>query len=181
MEMFLGTFFLLVLGVVLLLNIVTLPANWIMIGLIVLWRLVTPYANGMGPGFFGLLIGLAVLGELVEYATQIWGSKKYGSSTSAMWAGVFGAVAGAFLGLPFLFGLGALIGALLGAWSASYLMERFNGRSDAEARKSAKGALVGRFLGIVIKCGIGAMMIGLTWHALFNSPVLLLLPETTTL
>ncbi len=179
MEVFLGSFFLFILGVVLLLNIVMLPANWIMIGLVVLWRFLTPYDDGMGLCFFGLLIGLAVLGELVEYATQIWGSKKYGSSTSAMWAGVLGAVAGAFLGLPFLLGLGALIGALLGAGCASYLVERLNGRSDAEARKSAKGTLVGRFLGIVIKCGIGAMMIGLIWHSLFNSPAPFPLPATT--
>ena len=56
-------------------------------------------------------------------------------------------------------------------------MERCKGRNDYEARQAAKGALVGRFLGIVVKCGIGAVMLGLTCHAVFQVPVY---PEVTT-
>lgn len=179
MEMLFPTLFLVLLGAVLLLNILTLPANWIMLVLIAMWRFSTPYGYDMGPGFFGMLAGLAIVGEIVEYVTQIWGSKKYGSSTSGMWVGVLGALIGALIGLPFLFGLGALVGALAGAWCGSYLMERCNGRSEYEARQAAKGALVGRFLGIVIKCGIGAVMIGLTYKALFSLPVLTTPPVTT--
>ncbi|MFR0875990.1 MAG: DUF456 domain-containing protein [Bilophila wadsworthia] len=104
------------------------------------------------------------------------GSKKYGSSTSGMWAGLLGALVGALAGLPLLFGLGAFIGALVGAWIGCYLMERYKGRNDYEARQAAKGALVGRFLGIVVKCGIGAVMLGLTCHAIFQVPVY---PEVT--
>lgn len=179
MELLFPTLFLIVLAFVLLLNILTLPANWIMLGLIALWRFATPYSDGMTLFFFVLLVGLAVLGEVVEYVTQIWGSKKYGSSTSGMWAGVLGALVGALAGMPLLFGLGALIGALVGAWGGSYLMERYNGRSDAEARQAAKGALVGRFLGIVVKCAIGAMMIGLTYRAMFSLSGAAVLPVTT--
>ena len=74
-------------------------------------------------------------------------------------------------------GFGAFIGALVGAWIGCYLMERYKGRNDYEARQAAKGALVGRFLGIVVKCGIGAVMLGLTCHAIFQVPVY---PEVTT-
>ena len=76
-----------------------------------------------------------------------------------------------------LLGLGALIGALVGAWIGCYLMERYKGRDDYEARQAAKGALVGRFLGIVVKCGIGAVMLVLTFHAMFASPAY---PPVTT-
>lgn len=178
MEALFPTIFLGFLGIVLLLNILTLPANWIMLALIVVWRFATPYGAGMSVGFFALLAGLAVFGEVVEYLTQIWGSKKYGSSTSGMWAGVLGALVGALIGLPLLLGLGALVGALVGAWGGSYLMERFNGRSGEEARLAAKGALMGRFLGIVVKCGIGAVMIGLTYHALFDAAAVWETPPT---
>lgn len=85
--------------------------------------------------------------------------------------GPLGALVGALAGLPLLFGLGAFIGALVGAWIGCYLMERYKGRNDYEARQAAKGALVGRFLGIVVKCGIGAVMLGLTCHAIFQVPV----------
>ena len=161
MEVLFPTIFLVLLGFVLLLNVITLPANWIMLGLIGLWRFAYPSPGDMGVFFFAMLVGLALFGEVIEYIAQGWGSKKYGSSTSGMWAGL----------------LGALIGALVGAWIGCYLMERYKGRNDYEARQAAKGALVGRFLGIVVKCGIGAVMLGLTCHAIFQVPVY---PEVTT-
>ncbi|WP_417022779.1 DUF456 domain-containing protein, partial [Bilophila wadsworthia] len=156
MEVLFPTIFLVLLGFVLLLNVITLPANWIMLGLIGLWRFAYPSPGDMGVFFFAMLVGLALFGEVIEYIAQGWGSKKYGSSTSGMWAGLLGALVGALAGLPLLFGLGAFIGALVGAWIGCYLMERYKGRNDYEARQAAKGALVGRFLGIVVKCGIGA-------------------------
>ena len=110
MEVLFPTLFLIVLGFVLLLNLITLPANWIMLGFIGLWRVLYPNPGDMGILFFALLLGLAVLGEVVEYVTQGWGSKKYGSSTSGMWAGLIGAMVGALAGLPLLLGLGAFIG-----------------------------------------------------------------------
>ena len=151
MEVLFPTIFLVLLGFVLLLNVITLPANWIMLGLIGLWRFAYPSPGDMGVFFFAMLVGLALFGEVIEYIAQGWGSKKYGSSTSGMWAGLLGALVGALAGLPLLFGLGAFIGALVGAWIGCYLMERYKGRNDYEARQAAKGALVGRFLGIVVK------------------------------
>ena len=62
MEALFPTIFLGFLGIVLLLNILTLPANWIMLALIVVWRFATPYGAGMSLGFFALLAGLAVFG-----------------------------------------------------------------------------------------------------------------------
>lgn len=177
MEVLFPTIFLVLLGFVLLLNVITLPANWIMLGLIGLWRFAYPSPGDMGVFFFAMLVGLALFGEVIEYIAQGWGSKKYGSSTSGMWAGLLGALVGALAGLPLLFGLGAFIGALVGAWIGCYLMERYKGRNDYEARQAANGALVGRFLGIVVKCGIGAVMLGLTCHAIFQVPVY---PEVTT-
>ncbi|MFQ8888765.1 MAG: DUF456 domain-containing protein [Bilophila wadsworthia] len=90
--------------------------------------------------------------------------------------GLLGALVGALAGLPCCLAFGAFIGALVGAWIGCYLME-LQGRNDYEARQAAKGALVGRFLGIVVKCGIGAVMLGLTCHAIFQVPVY---PEVTT-
>lgn len=179
MEMLIPIFFLALLGIVLLLNVVTLPANWIMLCLIIAWKVLYPQPGNMGSVFFAMLTGLAVLGEIIEYFAQSWGSRKYGSSTGGMWAGLLGAFVGALVGLPFFFGIGALVGALVGAWGGCYLMERCKGRSGAESRRAAMGALVGRFLGIVIKCGIGVLMFGLTWHAVFTIPVSENVPVTS--
>ena len=84
MEVLFPTIFLVLLGFVLLLNVITLPANWIMLGLIGLWRFAYPSPGDMGVFFFAMLVGLALFGEVIEYIAQGWGSKKYGS---ALWRG----------------------------------------------------------------------------------------------
>ncbi|MFQ9492248.1 MAG: DUF456 domain-containing protein [Bilophila wadsworthia] len=175
MEVLFPTIFLVLLGFVLLLNVITLPANWIMLGLIGLWRFAYPSPGDMGVFFFAMLVGLALFGEVIEYIAQGWGARN--TVRHQRHVGGPGALVGALAGLPLLFGLGAFIGALVGAWIGCYLMERYKGRNDYEARQAAKGALVGRFLGIVVKCGIGAVMLGLTCHAIFQVPVY---PEVTT-
>ena len=67
MEVLFPTIFLVLLGFVLLLNVITLPANWIMLGLIGLWRFAYPSPGDMGVFFFAMLVGLALFGEVIEY------------------------------------------------------------------------------------------------------------------
>lgn len=138
MEVLFPTIFLVLLGFVLLLNVITLPANWIMLGLIGLWRFAYPSPGDMGVFFFAMLVGLALFGEVIEYIAQGWGSKKYGSSTSGMWAGLLGALVGALAGLPLLFGLGAFIGALVGAWIGCYLMSATRGATTTKPVRPPK-------------------------------------------
>ena len=151
--------FIALLGLVLLLNFFSLPANWVLIALAAAWKYTHTASDHMGLGFFALLVGLAVLGELLEFALLALKAKKYGSSNTGLFAGLVGAIIGAIMGAPFLFGLGALFGALAGAWLGCYLMELLRGNGHAKAVQAAMGALVGRFLGTVCKCGIGAVIL----------------------
>jgi uncharacterized protein YqgC (DUF456 family) len=152
--------FIVVMGLVLLLNFFNLPANWMIIAMAAAWKYMGASANQMGFGFFALLIGLAVLGELLDFALLALKAKKYGSSNAGLFAGLVGAIIGAIMCAPFLFGLGALPGALAGAWLGCYLMEiLMSGGKHAQAMQAATGALVGRFLGTVCKCGIGAIIL----------------------
>lgn len=154
--------FLTLLGFVLLLNIFGLPGNWVLLGLVVLWKYAYPDTAQMGTLFFVMMGGLAVLGELLEMGLQVVKARKYGSSSSGTFAGMIGAVAGAILLAPLFFGLGALLGALLGAWIGCFIMELLKGRPRGEAVEAAFGAMVGRFLGTVCKCGVGGAMLALT-------------------
>lgn len=159
------TAFVLLLCLCALLNLISLPGNWILAGLVSLWAAAGPHAvtENLGPLFFVALFGLAVAGEVVEYATQIWGAKKYGSSGKATVPGMIGTIAGAVAGAPFLFGLGAIAGALAGAWLGTFTAERLLAdRPVPLAVHAANGALVGRFLGMVIKFGLGITMMVLT-------------------
>ncbi|MDR2603957.1 MAG: DUF456 domain-containing protein [Desulfovibrio sp.] len=167
MEYLLPGLLLTLMGAVLLLNLLTLPANWIMIFLVFIWRVANPQPGAMDMVYFVSLIGLAVVGEVVEFFAQAWGTKKYGSSNTGMLGGIIGAIAGALLCAPFFLGLGALAGALAGAWCGCFLFEILRGRPAGDAAQAAKGALLGRFCGIFIKCGIGAAMLVLTYHAVW--------------
>ena len=111
MTFFFVTLFLIALIVCVLLNLVTLPGNWAMVALVVAWAYLVP-ENSLDLVFFVMFIGLAVIGEVVEIGAQIWGSKKYGSSKASTFAGVVGAIMGAIFGAPFMFGVGAIFGAL---------------------------------------------------------------------
>ena len=149
------------LGFVLLLNIFGLPANWILLGLVALWKTLHPSAD-MGLVFWVLLVFIALMGEALEIGLQIFNAKRYGSSSSGTFAGMLGAIAGAILLAPLFFGLGALLGALAGAWTGCFLLEYLKGRPLHQAINAAFGAMMGRFLGTVCKCGAGGCMLALT-------------------
>lgn len=159
MEFAIAAVFIALLAGALTLNVLSLPANWVVLVLLGLWKLLHPAPTGMDTMFFVIVIGAALVGEVLEFLTQTVGAKRYGSTGKGNLGGIIGAIAGALLGAPFLFGLGALFGALGGAWAGCYLLEIGHGRSRSEAAQAAKGAMMGRFLGLVLKTGIGAGMV----------------------
>ncbi|WP_298067598.1 DUF456 domain-containing protein [uncultured Mailhella sp.] len=162
MSFLFAVFLLLAMSLCALLNLVTLPGNWAMAVLVVLWAMLVP-GNTLTAGFFVLFFGLALLGEGMEFLMQIWGSQKYGSSPASTFAGIVGAILGALAGSPFLFGLGAVLGSLFGAWAGCYLTERFLRHQDSKAAfRAAQGAFVGKFFGMIVKFGIGVSLIALT-------------------
>lgn len=154
--------FIIFLFLVLLLNIFGLPANWLILGLVALWAVLTPYEPGFGFWFWTIMLCLAIAGEIIETGLQVVNSRKHGSSTSGTVLGMIGAFVGAILLSPLFWGLGALIGALAGAWTGCFLMELIKGKKIGESADSAFGAMLGRFLGTICKMGIGAVMIAFT-------------------
>jgi uncharacterized protein YqgC (DUF456 family) len=163
--------FLLLLLLCALLNLASLPGNWIMAVLVGLWAAFGPENSApMGIRFFLVFFALALAGEAVEFLSQVWGAKKYGSTNTSTFMGMIGAIAGAILFAPFLFGFGAVLGALAGAWGGCFLSERLlAGRSLKEAVTAANGALIGRFLGMTIKFGLGFSMLAWTAAAIWPS------------
>ena len=117
---------------VLLLNIFGLPANWVLLGLVALWKVVHPGATSMDMWFWIMMVGIAVVGEALEMGMQILKAKRYGSSSSGTFAGMVGAIAGAILLAPLFFGIGALVGALVGAWLGCFVVERLRGAPFAK-------------------------------------------------
>lgn len=149
---------LLILGLCLsqVLQLFSLPANWVAIGLVSLWKLL--YPASMDWSFVIILAVIAGVAEALEFILQARYAGKYGASTRGNIGGIVGAIAGAIFGAPFFLGLGALIGALGGAWLGCLVAE-MPGRSRDEAFHAAKGAFVGKALGFTVKTAIGAAIV----------------------
>jgi len=109
-----------------------------------------------------ILLGLALFAELVEFVLGVLGAKKYKSSNKAI-AGsiVFGIIVG-ILGIPFFFGIGAVIGGFLGAFFGAFLVEFVLEKNVDRAMKSGWGAFIGRLAGTFFKGAIGVAMIVIT-------------------
>ena len=145
----------------------TLPGNWMIVGLTALFVFLVPEADGRGVGWttVAVVAALAALGELIEFAAGAAGAAKQGASRRAMvlsLAGtVVGSLCGAVIGVPVpIVGpvLGALGGGALGAFLGAYLGETWKGKNPDESLSVGTGALIGRLLGTVGKLAIGAVM-----------------------
>ena len=143
--------FIVLLGLILLLNILGLPANWVVVLLVVLWKFLHPAAGALDVWFWIMFLGLAVLGEVLEMGVQVMNARRHGSSTS-------GTVAG-------------MVGALAGAWLGCLVMELLRGRPGKEAFDAAFGTMMGRFLGTVCKLGTGSAMVVLTARRIWPDAV----------
>ena len=146
------------------LQIISLPGNWIAIILLLLWKLIGPVSstNELNVSFFMILIAIAAVGELLEWIIQLKVGKKMGSTGKGNIGGIIGSIIGSILLLPLFFGFGALIGALLGAFIGCYAFELLSKRPHNEAVKAAWGAFIGRFLGMGLKLGLGIIILWLS-------------------
>ena len=157
----------------LLTNLITLPGNWIIAALTVLFALLVRNSAGEGLNWWcvGVIVGLAVLGEVIEIAAGAAGAAKSGGSRRGMVLAVVGAMAGsitgAFLGtsipVPLIGNLiGAVLGGAVGAFGGAYTGEYWKGKNESERLAVGKAAMIGRVLGTVGKLGIGAIMVVIT-------------------
>ena len=161
-------------------NLLSLPGNWgiPIVALGLAWAFpIDPSTGGPGIGWgsVGVLFGLAVLGEVLEFTAGAAGAAKQGASRRAIVLSLIGSFVLSLLGAILLGGLipivGALVGAVLGggggAWCGAYLGEMWKGRSAPERLAAGRGAVIGRVLGTVSKLLVGAVMIGVISAAAF--------------
>ncbi|MEC9010776.1 MAG: DUF456 family protein [Planctomycetota bacterium] len=161
-------------------NLLTLPGNWgiPIVALGLAWGFPIDAATdgpGIGWDSVGVLFGLALLGEVLEFVAGAAGAAKQGASRRAIALSLVGSFVVSLLGAVLLGGLipivGALLGAVLGggagAWCGAYLGEMWKGRSAPERMAAGRGAVIGRVLGTVSKLLVGAVMIGVISAAAF--------------
>jgi uncharacterized protein YqgC (DUF456 family) len=149
-------------------NSIALPGNWLIVLFSALFAALVPVETGYGMSWtvVGVLLGLAVLGEVVEFAAGAAGVGKQGGSRRGMALAIVGtmvgSIAGAFVSIPIpILGpiVGALVGGAVGAFAGAWLGEMWKGRTWQKGVEVGSGAFVGRLLGTAGKLAIGAMMV----------------------
>lgn len=162
-----------------LLNLVTLPGNWIMVAAAALFAWLIPVANHRGITWtiVIVLVVLAAVGEAIEFAAGAAGAAKQGASRRAVVLSMIGAIVGSVLGLaagaplpiPIVGPLvTALFGGATGAFAGAYLGEAWKGRDEPARTAAGRGAFFGRIWGTIGKFAVGAVILAIVaWDALF--------------
>ncbi len=154
----------------LLLNIMSLPGNWLILIFLLIWKLLPIAVTPLSWTIIAIVAALAVVGEVIEFAVQLWSGKKYGASNKGNLGGVIGAIIGAVLGAPFFFGLASVVTGLLGAYGGCYIFERFVLKRPAhEAHTASVGVFWGKFFGLAVKLGLGSTMVYLSISNIWGS------------
>src|SRR5436190_89631 len=117
-------------GLAWLTTLIGLPGNWLIAGFAALFAWLVSQQSDRGLTFttVAILAGLAILGEIVEFATGAAGAAKRGASKRSIALAMIGAVVGSMVGIaiglpipilgPFIM---ALIGGAAGAFFGAYL------------------------------------------------------------
>jgi uncharacterized protein YqgC (DUF456 family) len=149
-------------------NLVTLPGNWIVVGLTAVFAYFFPPSSGHGVSWtiVFVLAALAAAGEVLEFAASAATAARHGGSRRGMALALFGALVGSVLGvglgspIPVLGSLiGAVAGGALGAFGGAYLGETWKGRPEDERVAVGKAAFWGRLWGTAGKLTVGAVMV----------------------
>lgn len=164
-------------GLAWLTTLVSVPGNWLIAGFAALfaWLLPAHEAGGIAWKTVFILVGLALAGEVVEFAASAAGAAKQGASKRGVALSMVGAVVGSILGLavglpvPILGSfVMAVLGGAGGAFAGAYLGEAWKGRGHEARIAVGRGAFTGRIWGTVGKLAVGAvMLVVVAWDAFF--------------
>jgi len=133
-----------------------LPGLWVMVLGVLVFGWLTHFVS-VGVGLIALVLGLAFLGEIVEWWVGFRVAKKYGGSHRAAWGALIGGLVGAFVGVP-LPVIGSVIGALLGAFIGAAVLEYTRAAHGRAAMNAGWGAVIGRAAAMALKVAIGLVI-----------------------
>jgi len=141
------------------LDVLGLFGNWLILAAVTLAWLATGFEH-FGPWALGVMLGLAVLGELLEASASGFGALRFGGSKGTMLAAIIGCFLGALAGTPVMPVVGTVAGACVGAFAGAALHEYIN--VERTARQSAwtgAGAALGKVAGMLAKTIVGFVML----------------------
>lgn|SRR3989442_2194959 len=140
----------------LLLVVLGLPGLWVMVLGVVGYGWLTDFRT-VGVVTIAVALGLAFLGEIVEFWIGFRLAGRYGGSRRAGWGALLGGLVGAVTGVPVPL-IGSVIGAFVGSFGGAALLEYFGSRDPNRAARAGWGAVLGRAAGAAAKIALGVVI-----------------------
>ncbi len=144
-----------------------LPGTWIILGLAIIAAAITGF-HKITWVIILILIGLALLAELIEFLAGYLGARAKGASRWASLSAIVFSFIGAILLSGFPPVLGSLIGAFLGAFLGAAVVEYIIKKEWKQARRAGIAVLFGRVVAIISKVAVGVAMIVITLYGLIG-------------
>jgi len=135
-----------------------LGGNFIIIGLALIHALVTGF-DPIGWRLLAVLLGIALLGEGIEFLVGTFWVAKQGATKSGVVGAFAGGLLGAALGNGVVPVVGAIAGSFVGAFGGAVAGEYYAQRKLEPSLRVGGQAFLGRMLAILIKHGLGLVMV----------------------
>src|SRR5213082_667331 len=130
-----------------------LPGLWVMVGGVVGYGALTGFRT-VGIATMAVVLGLALLGEIVEWWVGFGLTERYGGSRRSGWGALVGGIVGAMVGVPVPI-VGSVIGAFIGAFGGAALFEYSSSRTPTVAVRAGWGAVLA---GAAAKIALGVVI-----------------------
>lgn len=142
-----------------------MPGNFIIIAGALVFNLIT-WEMTVNLQRIAVVLGLAVLGEILEYILGVQMARKRGASGRAIIGAIVGGIIGALVGTPVPI-VGTIIGLFVGVFLGAFAIELAYRKDIKLAYDSAIGAFYGRAGAILVKTMIGILIIIIIFVGIF--------------
>lgn len=133
-----------------------LPGLWVMVLGLLAYGGLTGFRS-VGVATLAIVIGLALLGEIVESWLGFRFARRYGGSSRSGWGALAGGLVGAIIGVPVPI-IGSVIGAFVGSFAGAAVLEYSQSRRAEVAVGAGWGAVVGRAAAAAVKIALGLVI-----------------------
>jgi uncharacterized protein YqgC (DUF456 family) len=133
-----------------------LPGLWLMVLGVIGYGWMTGF-HTIGVTTIAIVIGLALVGEILEWWVGFGFARRYGGSNRAGWGALVGGIVGALVGVPVPI-IGSVIGAFVGSFAGAALFEYSSSRIPGTAVRAGWGAMLGRAFAAATKIGLGIVI-----------------------
>jgi len=134
-----------------------LPGLWVMAAGVIGYGWLTGF-RAIGVATIAAVVGLALLGEIVETWVGFRLTRRYGGSRRAAWGALAGGIVGAVMGVPVPV-VGSVIGAFAGSFAGAALLEYSLSWTPTTALRAGWGAVLGRAAAAAAKIALGVVIV----------------------